>query len=135
MKAETQTSTVLIVDDEPAMRQALEELLVGEGYALALARDGTEALRKAAELTPDLILLDAKMPDIDGFEVCRRLRADPSLADIPIIMVTSLADHDSRLRGFEVGADGFISKPVDDIELLAWVRTTTRLNRCRRLLF
>jgi PAS domain S-box-containing protein len=132
--AGTETSTILIVDDEPALRTALGDLLAVEGYDLILASSGLEALKKAAELIPDLVLLDVKMPDIDGFEVCRRLRADPLLSDVPVIMVTSLADRDSRLRGFEAGADDFVSKPVDDIELLARVRTTTQLNRFRRLL-
>jgi PAS domain S-box-containing protein len=131
---ETETSTILIVDDEPALRMAFGDLLTGEGYDLILASRGMEGLEKAAELIPDLILLDVKMPDMDGFEVCRRLRADPLLSDVPIIMVTALADRRSRLRGFEAGADDFVSKPVDDIELLARVRTTTRLNRFRRLL-
>ena len=132
--AETETSTILIVDDEPLLRTALGDLLAVEGYDLVLASSGLEGLKKAAELIPDLVLLDVKMPDIDGFEVCRRLRADPLLSDVPVIMVTSLADRDSRLQGFEAGADDFVSKPVDDIELLARVRTTTRLNRFRRLL-
>jgi DNA-binding response OmpR family regulator len=101
---------------------------------VASAGDGTEALAKAAELVPDLVLLDVRMPGLDSFEVCRRLRADPTLAEIPVIMLTTLADCDSRLRGFEVGADGFVSKPFDEIELLARVRTATRLNRYRRLL-
>jgi PAS domain S-box-containing protein len=132
--AKTETSTILIIDDEPALRAALGDLLAVEGYDLTLASSGLEGLKKAAELIPDLVLLDVKMPDIDGFEVCRRLRADPLLSDVPVIMVTSLVDRDSRLRGFEAGADDFVSKPVDDYELLARVRTTTRLNRFRRLL-
>jgi signal transduction histidine kinase/DNA-binding response OmpR family regulator len=128
------TSTILIVDDEPAIRVGLEELLTAEGYTVACASTGAEAMTKAAELTPDLIMLDVMMPDMDGFAVCRRLRADALLAEAPIIMVTALADHDSRLRGFEAGADDYISKPIDIHELLARVRTTTRLNRYRRLL-
>jgi PAS domain S-box-containing protein len=131
---ETERSTILVVDDEPALRMAFGELLTAEGYDLILASSGMEALEKAAELIPDLILLDIRMPDMDGFEVCRRLRADPLLSDVPIIMVTAFADRQSRLRGFEVGADDFVSKPVDSIELLARVRTTTQLNRFRRLL-
>lgn len=128
------TSTILIVDDEPAIRVGLEELLTAEGYTVACASTGAEAMTKAAELTPDLIMLDVMMPDMDGFAVCRRLRADALLAEAPIIMVTALADRDSRLRGFEAGADDYISKPIDIHELLARVRTTTRLNRYRRLL-
>ena len=126
--------TILIVDDEPVGRETLEALLIAHGYHLAFAASGAEALAKAAELTPDVILLDVMMPNLDGFEVCRRLRADPLLAEAPIIMVTALDDRDSRLRGIEAGADDFVSKPFDRLELRARVRTITRLNRYRRLL-
>ena len=125
---------VLIVDDEPSMRQTLEGLLFREGYHLSFACDGPEALAKAAELAPDLILLDVMMPGMDGFEVCQRLRADPRLTEAPINLVTTLDDRESRLRGFEAGADDFVSKPYDRTELRARVRTTTQLNRYRRLL-
>jgi CheY-like chemotaxis protein len=127
-------STILIVDDEPGGRKTLEALLIAQGYQLAFASSGAEALEKAAGLGPDLILLDVMMPGMDGFEVCQRLRADPLLAEVPIIMVTALDDRDSRLRGIEAGADDFVSKPFDRAELRARVRTVTRLNRYRRLL-
>jgi PAS domain S-box-containing protein len=127
-------STILIVDDELFMSKTLEGLLTSPDYMLALASNGEEALAKAAELTPDLILLDVMMPVMDGFEVCRRLRADAVLAEVPVIMVTALDDRESRLRGIEVGADDFISKPIDPVELQARVRTTIKLNRYRRLM-
>jgi PAS domain S-box-containing protein len=127
-------STILIVDDEPVIRQTLKRLLTAEGYDLALASDGAEALAKAAELVPDLILLDVVMPVMDGFEVCQRLRADPLLAEVPVIMVTALGDRNSRLQGLKAGADDFIAKPFDDVELLTRVHTTTQLNRYRLLL-
>ena len=126
-------STVLIVDDQLAARQVLRGLLVGQGYDLAFADSGTEALTKATELGPDLILLDVMMPGLDGFEVCRRLRANPLLAEIPVIMLTALDDQDSRLRGLEAGADDFVTKPFNQAELRARVKTITRLNRQRRL--
>ncbi len=125
--------SVLIVDDEPFGRETLQALLMNQGYELDVARDGTEALAKAAELVPDLILLDVMMPDLDGFEVCRRLRADPQLSQIPIIIVTALDDRDSRLQGLEAGADDFVTKPFDWVALRARVRTITRLNYHRRL--
>ena len=128
------SSTILIVDDEPVGRDTLEALLMSRGYNLAFASNGPEALAKAAELTPDLILLDVMMPDMDGFEVCRRLRTDPLLTEVPVIMVTALDDRDSRLQGIEAGADDFVTKPFDRAELRARVRTITRLNRYRRLL-
>ena len=127
----TYKSTILIVDDEPSARDTLEALLFREGYDLAFASNGPEALEKAATLTPDMILLDVMMPGMDGFQVCRKLRTDPLLAEVPVIMVTALDDRDSRLRGIEAGADDFVSKPFDRVELRARVRTTTRLNHIR----
>lgn len=125
---------ILIVDDEPAGRETLAALLLSQGYQLAFAGSGAEALRQADELQPDLILLDVMMPGLDGFEVCRRLRADPVLGDVPIILLTALDDRTARLHGIEAGADDFVSKPFDRVELRARVRTIMRLNRYRRLL-
>ena len=124
---------VLIVDDEPLGRDSLEGLLMNQGYQLAFAANGNEALLQAEKLIPDLILLDVMMPDMDGFEVCSRLRGDPILADVPVVLVTALDDRDSRLRGIEAGADDFVTKPFDRTELRTRVRTITRLNRFRRL--
>jgi two-component system cell cycle sensor histidine kinase/response regulator CckA len=126
-------STILIIDDEAKGRELLESLLTPQGYRLAFASGGAEGLAKAAEMLPDLVLLDVMMPDQDGFEVCGRLRADPLLAEVPVIMVTALDDQESRLRGFEAGADDFLNKPFDRAELRSRVRTITRLNRYRRL--
>jgi len=130
----TQTSTILIVDDEPIGREILARLLLNPNYELLFASNGAEALAQVDKLIPDLILLDVMMPEMDGFEVCQRLRSDPVLEQVPVIMVTALDDRASRLRGIEVGADDFISKPFDRIELRARVRTITQLNRYRRLL-
>jgi len=127
-------STILIVDDEPVGRDTLEALLTNQGYRLCFASDGYEALSVAADVRPDLILLDVMMPGMDGFEVCRRLRADASLAEVPVVMVTALDDQDSCLRGIEAGADDFITKPFNRAELRARARTITRLNRYRALL-
>ena len=126
--------TILIVDDEELIRETLEGLLTVQGHNLAFAQNGAEALSKAAEITPDLILLDVMMPDMDGFEVCQHLRADPLLAEVPIIMVTALDDRESRLEGIKNGADDFITKPFDSAELQLRVQTVIRLNRYRRLL-
>ena len=124
--------TILIVDDQLSAREVLRGLLAGEGYHLVFASSGEEALAKAVELVPDLILLDVMMPDMDGFKVCQRLRAESRSAEVPIIMVTSLDDSDSRLRGLELGVDDFITKPFSQAELQTRVRTITRLNRQRR---
>lgn len=127
-------SVILIVDDNAASRETLEATLAAQAYTLELAEDGMQALEKADSLHPDLVLLDVMMPGMDGFEVCRRLRATPGLAEVPIILLTALDDAASRLEGIEAGADDFISKPFDRQELLARVRTITRLNRYRTLL-
>ena len=128
-----QPTTVLIADDEPLGQETLASLLSPLGYQLIFASNGAEALRLASTTLPDLILLDVMMPGMDWFEVCRRLRECAPLADVPIIMLTALDDRDSRLRGIEAGADDFVSKPYDRIELRARVRTITRLNRFRRM--
>ncbi len=127
-------SIILIVDDTETGREILDALLQSPAYQLVFASNGPEALEKAAAYSPDLILLDVMMPGMDGFEVCRRLRANPRLAEIPIILVTALDDRQSRLQGIEAGADDFVTKPFDHAELRARVRTITRLNRYRRLL-
>ncbi len=126
-------STVLIADDTSLWRRDIEYALAGQGYRLAFASNGAEALEQAAALTPDLILLDVKMPGLDGYETCRRLRAAPGLAEVPVLMITGLDDRESRLRGLEVGADDFISKPFDHDELRTRVSAILRLNRYRRL--
>lgn len=127
-------STVLVVDDMPAIHQMIRAVLRSEGYRLEFAISGYDALAKAAEVGPDLVLLDVMMPGMDGFETCRQLRTMPGLAEVPIIMITALADRASRLKGIEAGADDFISKPFDQTELRARVRSIIRLNRYRRLL-
>src|SRR5215475_3413973 len=104
-------NTILIVDDEPLGRETLTALLQPQGYQLRFAANGPEALAQAAACPPDLILLDVMMPGMDGFEVCRRLRADPLLREAPVIMLTALDDRVSRLQGIEAGADDFVSKP------------------------
>jgi cyclic di-GMP phosphodiesterase len=126
-------SSILIVDDTLTGRKALELLLKADGYRLAFASNGKEALHRAKELKPDVILLDVMMPGMDGYEVCNRMRTDPTLLDVPILLLSSLTERGERLKGIEAGADDFISKPYDHVELLARVRTITRLNRFRRL--
>lgn len=128
------SSTLLIVDDSSSGREILRGVLSQPEYELVFAKSGAEALKKAAVQVPDVVLLDVMMPEMDGFEVCRRLRRDPRLAEVPVIMITALDDRDSRLQGIEAGADDFISKPFDRTELRARVRTVTQLNRYRRLL-
>jgi DNA-binding response OmpR family regulator/anti-sigma regulatory factor (Ser/Thr protein kinase) len=125
---------ILVVDDLPAAREVLAELLQPEGYVLQFAASGAEALRLALESPPDVILLDVMMPDMDGYEVCQRLRAAPQLAEVPILFLSALIDRESRLRGFAAGADDFLAKPFDRAELRVRLRNITRLNRYRQLL-
>lgn len=127
-------STILIVDDHAGNRETLAALLECPDYTLIEAVDGPQALIRAGEYRPDLILLDVMMPGLDGFEVCRRLRADATLAEVPVIMLTALDDQRSRMEGIEAGADDFLTKPFHGPELRARVRTITRLNRYRLLL-
>lgn len=127
-------ATILIVDDEAAGRETLDALLRAEGYRLIQADGADEALDLARAHLPDVMLLDVMLPETDGFAVCRALRADHALAEIPIILVTALSDRSSRMEGLAAGADDFISKPFDRAELRARIRTITRLNRYRRLI-
>jgi signal transduction histidine kinase len=127
-------STILIVDDEPTARETLHAMLDGENYQIELAKDGFQALKMLETLVVDLILLDVMMPGMDGFEVCRRIRSTPKLAEVPIIILTALDDRASLMRGIESGADDFLNKPVDRRELAARVRTITRLNRYNTLM-
>jgi diguanylate cyclase (GGDEF)-like protein len=131
--SERDKSIILIVDDEIISRYTVKILLESEGYNLIFAESGAEALEKAQSIMPDVMLLDVMMPEMDGFQVCQHLRANPRLAELPVVMVTALDDRESRLKGLEVGADDFMSKPFDKAELRARIRTITRLNRYRRL--
>jgi putative two-component system response regulator len=127
------TSTVLIVDDEYAGRETLQSVLEGEGYRLEMAENGWQAIEKAKALLPDVILLDVMMPGMTGFEVCQRIRNDPQVAEIPIIILTALDDRESLLKSLKAGADDFISKPFDRYELRARLIGITRLNRYHKL--
>ena len=128
------SSTILIVDDEYSGRQTLESVLEGEGYNLVMAESGPQAIEKAKSIFPDVILLDVMMPGMTGFEVCERIRNDPQVAEIPIIILTALDDRDSLLTGLKAGADDFISKPFDRFELRARLIGITRLNRYHKLM-
>ena len=107
------SSIILIVDDELSGRLTLESILEGQGYQLEMAENGLEALEKARSILPDVILLDVMMPGMDGFDVCRQIRSDPLLAEIPILMLTALDDRKSLLSGLDAGADDYITKPYD----------------------
>jgi adenylate cyclase len=122
-----QPPLILIADDNEANRDILARRLEVNGYELAMAADGEEALALARGKLPDLILLDVMMPKVDGLEVCRQLKADRGLPFIPIILVTARADTKDIVRGLEIGGDEYVTKPVDQAALVARVRSTLRI--------
>ena len=123
----SQPAMLLIVDDEPQVRKLLETLLQHEGYQTVTASSGEEALQLVARQPPDLILLDIMMPGMDGYEVASQLKSDETTAGIPIIMLSALSEPSARVSGLEAGAEEFISKPVERVELWLRVRNLLRL--------
>ncbi len=121
------TARILVVDDIEANVRLLEAKLQAEYYDVLSASDGETALAIAAAEKPDLVLLDIMMPGMDGFEVCRRLKDDPSTRHIPVVLVTALDGRTDRITGLEAGADEFLTKPIDDVLLFARVKSLTRL--------
>ncbi len=126
------TGRILVVDDVATNRIVMKVKLAAACYSVLQADCGEAALRLAASEQPDLILLDVMMPDMSGVSVCERLKADPRTADIPIILVTALSDHASKMEGLQCGADDYLSKPVDEITLLARVRSLLRAHEIQR---
>ena len=121
------TARILVVDDvEPNVR-LLEAKLTLEYYEVLTAMDGASALEVAAAERPDIILLDVMMPEMDGFETCRRLKADPVTRHIPVVLVTALDGREDKIKGLEAGADDFVTKPIDDVILFARVKSLVRL--------
>src|SRR5262245_23231424 len=118
---------ILIADDNPDNLDIFRTRLAAQGFEILVAADGEEALGKATEQTPDLILLDIMMPRMDGFEVCRRLKAAPSLQFMPIIIVTAMAESGDIIAGLEAGADEYLTKPVDQAALVARVKSMLRI--------
>jgi len=118
---------ILVVDDIETNVRLLEAKLTMEYYDVLTCNSGQAALELAAAHHPDIILLDVMMPDMDGFETCRRLKADPATRHIPVVLVTALDGREERIKGLEAGADDFVTKPIDDVVLLARMRSLTRL--------
>ncbi|HEX4883910.1 MAG TPA: response regulator [Casimicrobiaceae bacterium] len=121
------TAKVLVVDDTPQNVKLLADILAAKGYVALTAASGEEGLAKVAAEAPDLVLLDVMMPGLSGYDVCRRLRADPATALLPVVLVTSLDPQGERVKGLEAGADDFLQKPIHQPELLARVRSLLRV--------
>lgn len=122
------TGLILIVDDNPTNLDVISEALSDAGYSVAIATSGERAIQQVERRTPDLILLDIMMPGIDGFQTCKRLKSNTKTCDIPIIFMTALADADHKIKGFDLGAVDYITKPFHEQEVLVRVRTHLQLS-------
>ena len=120
---------VLVVDDTPLNVKLLADILTAKGYAVLTAESGPDALTIIAADQPDLVLLDVVMPGMTGYEVCRRVRENPATGVLPVIMVTALDPAEERLKGLEAGADDFLTKPINQAELLVRVRSLLRIKQ------
>jgi DNA-binding response OmpR family regulator len=129
--AQRERELVLVADDDRDIVRFLEVNLVIEGIDVVTAHDGKDALAKALDLQPNLILLDVMMPGMDGYEVCSKLRADPRGARIPVIMLTAKSLQTDRIVGLNAGADDYVIKPFEPLELVARVTETLRRNAGR----
>jgi DNA-binding response OmpR family regulator/anti-anti-sigma regulatory factor len=134
MKETRDQGTLIIADDDPSCLEVLYHVLAGAGFEVSIASDGETMLEAVRRERPDLVLLDAVMPDMDGFEACRQLKADPTLCDVPVIFMTAHDDSAFRLRTFQVGGVDFIGKPFEEAELLSRVRTHLSMRRLAKTL-
>jgi signal transduction histidine kinase len=125
-------SRILIVEDDPATIKLMEAQLGDEGYAIDSVRDGGRAADKVSETLPDLVLLDIMLPKKSGFEVCKQIKSNEATRTIPVLMVTALTDMESRVKGIAVGADDFLSRPVDKAELVARVKSLLRIGNLNK---
>jgi len=113
---------ILIADDNEHIRESLASILEDEGYAMWIAKDGAEALRKAREIAPDILILDVMMPEMSGYEVCRTLKSDPDLKKIFVLMLSAKGQATEKERGNEVGADEYFEKPFSPSEIVARIK-------------
>ncbi len=130
--AQSGPARLLIADDNPQLVELLEAYLSDSDYQIETAADGDEALRKVQQRHPDLVLLDIMMPRISGFEVCKRLRADPATRDIAVLMITALDQPSDIDRALDVGTDDFLTKPINKSELLLRVRSLLKSRHYKR---
>ncbi len=129
-----QETTILVVDDNPTNLQVLFDLLTEQGYRVAIAKSGEIALQRLQIAQPNLILLDVMMPGIDGFETCQQIKANPDTSDIPIIFMTALSDAVDKVKGLNLGAVDYITKPIQHEEVLARIRVHLQLRNATRLM-
>jgi len=129
---QTDSESILLVDDNPTNLQILYQTLEGLGCKLLIAKSGKAALDIAGKAIPDLILLDIMMPGIDGFEVCRRLKFDAATADIPIVFISALGETKDKIKGLQLGAVDYVSKPFQPEEIIARVETHLTIHRLKR---
>jgi signal transduction histidine kinase len=125
--------TILVVDDDEITRVTLAALLQSPAYHIVMAEDGMQGLEIARQIDPDVILLDVMMPRMNGYDVCKLIREDPRIREVPIIMITALDDREARLDGLMAGADDFLSKPFDSMELKIRLQSLRHVDRYRRL--
>lgn len=125
------TAYILLIEDDPMVSRTIERSLRGEEFKIAIAMDGIEGLKSARKRPPDLAILDVMMPGMDGYAVCRELRADPQLGEVPILFLTAKIKDEDRIAGFRAGGDDYLTKPFNVDELLLRVRAILR--RTRRL--
>ena len=130
--SESNGTTLLIVDDKPQNLRLISDFLAAHGFDLMLTRSGAQALERAQVATPDLVLLDVRMPEMDGFEVCRRLKDDPRTANVPVIFMTAVDDTAHKVEGFLAGAVDYITKPIQREELLARIQNHLQLYRLQK---
>ena len=121
------TGTILVADDQLANRELMEELLSADGFKVVTVADGAAALDAISTAHPDLVLSDVMMPRLNGFEVCAKIKSNPETYLIPVVLVTALSDKQDRIEGIKAGADDFLTRPVDRVELLARVRSLMKL--------
>jgi putative two-component system response regulator len=123
------SARILVVDDDPKVRAVLERVLLKDGHTIETAENGHAALAAIERRPPDVVLTDVTMPGMDGFELCQRLKMNVVTRLIPVVMVTGLSDRDNRIKGVDLGADEFLTKPVDPQELRARIRSLMRIKR------
>src|SRR6266853_217115 len=121
------TGTILVADDQAANREFLEELLVAQGSKVITVPDGAAAVEELSKTQVDLVLLDVMMPRLNGFEACEKIKNNPATYLIPVVLVTALSDKQDRIEGIKAGADDFLTRPLDHIELLTRVRSLLTL--------